>query len=103
MKSDSVEIVGIPTLISESEVEILLEQLIADFENDVPDNGFSQTDLLAKSLAKGMAVKSGTLLNNTEQQHIVNRLFACKEPGLSPSNRSVFVTLTVDELDKKFM
>ncbi|TDN87969.1 DNA mismatch repair protein MutL [Salegentibacter sp. 24] len=103
VKSDFVEIVGIPTLISESEVEILLEQLIADFENDVPDNGFSQTDLLAKSLAKGMAVKSGTLLNNTEQQHIVNRLFACKEPGLSPSNRSVFVTLTVDELDKKFM
>jgi DNA mismatch repair protein MutL len=103
VKSYSVEIVGIPTLISESEVEILLEQLIADFENDVPDNGFSQTDLLAKSLAKGMAVKSGTLLNNTEQQHIVNRLFACKEPGLSPSNRSVFVTLTVDELDKKFM
>ncbi|MBZ9630472.1 DNA mismatch repair endonuclease MutL [Salegentibacter sp. LM13S] len=103
VKGDSVEIVGIPTLISESEVEILLEQLISDFENDVPDNGFSQTDLLAKSLAKGMAVKSGTLLNNTEQQHIVNRLFACKEPGLSPSNRSVFVTLTVDELDKKFM
>jgi DNA mismatch repair protein MutL len=103
VKSDFVEIVGIPTLISESEVAILLEQLIADFENDVPNNGFSQTDLLAKSLAKGMAVKSGTLLNNTEQQHIVNRLFACKEPGLSPSNRSVFVTLTVDELDKKFM
>ncbi|SHF92688.1 DNA mismatch repair protein MutL [Salegentibacter echinorum] len=103
LKKDSAEIVGIPTLISESEVAILLEQLIADFENDVPDNGFSQTDLLAKSLAKGMAVKSGTLLNNTEQQHIVNRLFACKEPGLSPTNRSVFVTLTVDELDKKFM
>jgi len=103
VESDFVEIVGIPTLISESEVEILLEQLIADFENDVPDNGFSQTDLLAKSLAKGMAVKSGTLLNNTEQQHIVNRLFACKEPGFSPSNRSIFVTLTVDELDKKFM
>ena len=103
LKGDSAEIVGIPTLISESEVAILLEQLIADFENDVPDKGFSQTDVLAKSLAKGMAVKSGTLLNNTEQQHIVNRLFACKEPSLSPTNRSIFVTLTVGELDKKFM
>ena len=99
---DNVEITGIPTLISESEVGILLEQLLSDFENEVPDNGFSQTDLLAKSLAKGMAVKSGTLLNSTEQQHIVNRLFACKEPDVSPFNKSVFVTLTVDELDKKF-
>ncbi|MDN3594713.1 DNA mismatch repair endonuclease MutL [Zunongwangia endophytica] len=102
IESEIVEITGIPTLICESEVGMLIEQLLSDFENEVPDNGFSQTDLLAKSLAKGMAVKSGTLLNSTEQQHIVNRLFACKEPDVSPFNRSVFVTLTVDELDKKF-
>lgn len=102
IKKDEVEISGIPTLISESEVEILLEQLLADFEKDVPDNGFSQTDLLAKSLANSMAVRSGTLLNSAEQQHIVNRLFACKEPALSPFNKTVFTTLSVDELDKKF-
>ena len=102
IKKDEVEITGIPTLISESEVEILLEQLLADFEKDVPDNGFSQTDLLAKSLANSMAVRSGTLLNSAEQQHIVNRLFACKEPALSPFNKTVFTTLSVDELDKKF-
>jgi len=102
MNRNEVEISGIPTLISESEIEILLEQLIADFEKDVPDNGFSQTDLLAKSLANSMAVRSGTLLNSTEQQHIVNRLFACKEPALSPFNKTVFTTLSVDELDKKF-
>ena len=102
IKKDEVEITGIPTLISESEVEILLEQLIADFEKEVPDNGFSQTDLLAKSLANSMAVRSGTLLNSAEQQHIVNRLFACKEPALSPFNKTVFTTLSVDELDKKF-
>ena len=102
IKKDEVEITGIPTLISESEVEILLEQLLADFEKDVPNNGFSQTDLLAKSLANSMAVRSGTLLNSAEQQHIVNRLFACKEPALSPFNKTVFTTLSVDELDKKF-
>ncbi|TBW28606.1 DNA mismatch repair endonuclease MutL [Gramella sp. KN1008] len=99
---DEVEITGIPTLIPESEVQILLEQLLADFEKDVPHDGFSQTDLLAKSLAKSMAVRSGTLLNSTEQQHIVNRLFACKEPALNPFNKTVFITLSVDELDKKF-
>ena len=102
IRKDEVEISGIPTMISESEVEILLEQLIADFEKDVPDNGFSQTDLLAKSLANSMAVRSGTILNTAEQQHIVNRLFACKEPALSPFNKTVFTTLSVDELDKKF-
>ncbi len=103
IKSDSVEITGVPTTVSESEVEILLERLLADFENEVPENNFSQTDLLAKSLAKSMAVKSGNLLNSTEQQHIVNGLFACKEPSLTPFNKPVFITLQVEELEKKFM
>ncbi|MCG9973152.1 DNA mismatch repair endonuclease MutL [Christiangramia crocea] len=102
INKEELEITGIPTLISESEVQILLEQLLADFEKDVPHDGFSQTDLLAKSLAKSMAVRSGTLLNSAEQQHIVNRLFACKEPALNPFNKTVFITLSVDELDKKF-
>ena len=101
--SNSAEIIGIPTSISESEVEMLLEQLLVDFQNEVPENNFSHTDLLAKSLAKSMAVKSGNLLNSTEQQHIVNGLFACKEPSLTPFNKPVFITLPVEELEKKFM
>ncbi len=103
LKKNSVEITGIPTLISESEVAILLEQLLSDLENEVPGSGFSQVDTLSKSLAKGMAVKSGTALNSAEQQNIVNSLFACKDSSLSPYNKPIFITLTVDELDKKFM
>ncbi|TVZ25154.1 DNA mismatch repair protein MutL [Gillisia sp. Hel_I_86] len=101
--SSSAEIIGIPTSISESEVAMLLEQLLVDFQNEVPENNFSHTDLLAKSLAKSMAVKSGNLLNATEQLHIVNGLFACKEPSLTPFNKPVFITLPVEELEKKFM
>ena len=103
IEQETVEIIGIPTSVTESEVEMLLEQLLADFENEVPGNNFSQTDLLAKSLAKSMAVKSGNLLNTTEQQHIVNGLFSCKEPSLTPSNKPVFITLAVEEIEKKFM
>ncbi|HET8753564.1 MAG TPA: DNA mismatch repair endonuclease MutL [Salinimicrobium sp.] len=100
---DTVEITGLPTLVSESEVAMLLEQLLSDLENELPETGFSQTDILSKSLAKSMAVKSGMVLNNLEQQNIVNSLFACKESGLTPNNKPIFITLTVDDLDKKFM
>lgn len=102
-EEDAVVINGIPTLISESEVPILLEQLLSDLENEVPESSFSQTDVLSKSLARGMAVKSGTVLNSLEQQNLINSLFACKETSLTPYNRPIFITLTVDELDKKFM
>ncbi|MGB8703855.1 MAG: DNA mismatch repair protein MutL, partial [Gillisia sp.] len=102
IETDSVEITGIPPAVSESEVEQLLQYLLSDFQNEIPGNSFSQTDLLAKSLAKSMAVKPGSWLDSSEQQHIVNRLFACKEPSLTPFNKAVFITLPVEELEKKF-
>lgn len=103
IKNDAVEISGIPVMVSESEVEMLFEQLFSDFENDVPQNGFSQTDLLSKSMAKSMAVKNGTILNTLEQQNLVNSLFACKEPNITPFNRTIFVTLTVADIEKRFI
>ncbi|WP_339917111.1 DNA mismatch repair endonuclease MutL [Yeosuana marina] len=98
-----VEITGVPVSIPESEVSIILEQLISDVENEVPDSNFSITDLLAKSLAKSLAIKTGQPLKKNEQEHLVNSLFACKEPNTSPINRTTFVTMSVDELDKKFI
>lgn len=102
MEGERLEVTGIPTSISEGEVPIVMEQLLSDLENEVPDVGFSQTDTLAKSMAKSMAVKAGESLDPVSREHLVNRLFACKEPSVSPSNRTTFVTMTGDELDRKF-
>ncbi len=100
---DIIEITGVPISIPESEVSIILEQLISDIENEVPDTNFSITDLLAKSLAKSLAIKTGQPLKRSEQEHLLNSLFACKEPNVSPTNKTTFVTMNVDELDKKFI
>ena len=100
---EQIEIIGLPVNVPSSEVSIILEQLISDVEHEVPDSHFSATDLLAKSMAKSLAIKTGQALSSMEQEHLVNSLFACKEPSVSPTNRPTFVTLTVDELDKKFM
>ena len=64
---------------------------------------FSASDLLAKSMAKSLAIKTGQTLNEEEQEHIVNSLFACKEPLVSPTNKTTFITLSVDDIEKKFM
>lgn len=98
-----VEITGLPINVPDSEVSMILEQLISDVEQEVPDSHFSATDLLAKSMAKSLAIKTGQSLSNLEQEHLVNSLFACKEPSVSPSNRATFITMTIDEVDRKFM
>lgn len=96
-------ITGVPVGVAESEVSIILDQLISDIENDVPDANFSAADLLAKSMAKSLAIKNGQSLNSIEQEHMVNSLFACKEPNVSPTNRATFITLGVSDIEKKFM
>ena len=103
IKKDSLEISGIPVTLVESQAEIVLSQLIEDITNEVPDAGFSQNDLLAKSMAKSMAVRSGAPLNKEEREHLVHQLFACKEPSVSPSNRPVLITMNANDFDKKFM
>ncbi|MEZ4803380.1 MAG: DNA mismatch repair endonuclease MutL, partial [Gelidibacter sp.] len=101
--NEEIDVTGVPINVPDSEVSIILEQLISDVEQEVPHSHFSTMDLLAKSMAKSLAIKTGQSLSNLEQEHLVNSLFACKEPSVSPNNRATFVTLSVDELDKKFM
>lgn len=102
LETERVEITGIPTSILESEVEDLLEKLIADFYQEIPGVGFEQTNLLAKSIAKSMAVKVGTKLGQAEQLGIVNALFACTEALTDPTNRQTFITIAEEDLAKKF-
>lgn len=100
--NDSIQISGIPIHIQESEVGIVFEELIAQLQNELPENNFSLFDGVAKSMAKSIAVKTGTYLTELEQENLVNSLFACKEPNVSPFNKPTFITISVEDIDKKF-
>lgn len=100
---ESIEISGLPVALLESQAQQVLAELIESITNEVPDAGFSQNDLLAKSMAKSMAVKSGVALSREEREHMINKLFACKEPSVSPSNRPVLITMDANDFDKKFI
>lgn len=100
---DEVEITGVPINVSESEVEPIIDQLLGDIEKEVPDANFSSSDLLAKSMSKSLAIKTGQSITVAEQEHLVNSLFACKEPSVAPDNRVTFITMSVADFDKKFI
>ena len=101
-EEDTIEINGIPIAIKESEIKNVLESLVNDIQTDIPNVGFSQNDLLAKSLAKSLAVKTGKSMNLKEQEDLVHQLFACKEPTKSPTNKPVLMILDASDIDKKF-
>ena len=99
---DHVVISGLPINVTESEVSMLLEQLLSDLQDGIPESSFSQNDSIAKSMAKSLAIKTGTYLTEKEQENLVNGLFACKEPNVSPFQKPTFITMRVEDLDKKF-
>jgi DNA mismatch repair protein MutL len=99
---DTIIVKGIPTTIVESQISIIIEQLLEDIKNDIPNASFSQLDVMAKSLAKSLAIKTGTKLDLKEQEEIVNKLFSCKQPDISPFGKTTFITEAINEIDKKF-
>ncbi|MFH6605022.1 DNA mismatch repair endonuclease MutL [Maribacter algicola] len=103
MNDDSLQVTGLPVLVPESEVDMVLDQLISDHQMGVDGNSFSQIDIISKTLAKSLSVKTGELLDNDSQLALVNDLFACKEPNISPFNKPIYVTITENDIDKKFI
>lgn len=103
IENDKIIISGKPIQVKDSEISIVLDDLIHDLQYGIPDTGFSQNDSIAKSLARSLAIQTGTYLTEREQENIVNGLFACKDPTISPFNKPTFTTISVDDLDKNFM
>jgi DNA mismatch repair protein MutL len=99
---DSVTIKGIPVSVIESKITIILEELLNDINLEVPDASFSHFDVMAKSFAKTLCIKTGTQLSEKEQESLVNNLFSCKEPSVSPFGKATFKTLTLNQIDNLF-
>lgn len=102
LSQEGVELSGIPIGIEEKNIEDVLFSLIKDTDNQIPGVDFSQNDLIAKSMAKSLSIKAGTSLGYEEMEHLINSLFACKEPELTPDFKKTFVTISSDELQNKF-
>ncbi|NNK71018.1 MAG: DNA mismatch repair endonuclease MutL, partial [Flavobacteriaceae bacterium] len=93
---DEIQITGMPVEMNEDELELVLQQLIRDVEDQVPGHNFSLSDLIAKSLSSSLSIKTGKKLSVEEQEYLVDKLFSCKEPNISPFNVTTFITLGID-------
>ena len=102
IKEESIVIKGIPTAITESQISLIIEQLLDDMKLEIPETSFSHFDIMAKSFAKSLAIKTGKELTPKEQDNLVHHLFSCKEPSISPYGKATFKTLTIKEIDTIF-
>jgi DNA mismatch repair protein MutL len=102
LKDNTMVLKAVPSGLQEDEAKNIILELLDDQLNDRPDDGFSLMDVLARSLAVKMAIKTGHKLSITEQRNLINELFACKEPDRAPDQRRTFITLDMNDLEQKF-
>ena len=100
VKNELMLIESIPFGIEKNNVEEVIENILNEEFN--VSNDFSTADFFAKRLSKITSIKSGQKLNMDEQEYIVNHLFSCKEPNLSPDNKQIFITLNKNDIENKF-
>ena len=91
-----------PPIISDNSIEEIFQDLLNDNNSYNIKESFSLSDLIAKKISRSLSVRTGKPLKLKEQQTIINQLFSCKEPKLSPFNKQIFVTLDKKDLDKIF-
>ena len=100
LENELMYIESIPFGIEKNNLEEVIENILNEEFN--LSNDFSAADFFAKRLSKITSIKSGQKLNLDEQEYIVNHLFSCKEPNLSPDNKQIFITLSKNDIENKF-
>jgi len=100
ISTDKIVVKGIPTVISESQITMTIEQLLDDIEQGISAINFKPSEMIAKSLAKTLAIKTGQILLPKEQETLVNDLFLCEEPSIAPCGKKAITTVDLQELDK---
>ena len=93
---------GLPADISVSSISSFFEEIIEDYGHHQNKKELNAQEKIAQSLAGIAAKKQKESLGHQEMSVLIDRLFACQQPYYSPDGNPTFITIALDELDKKF-
>ena len=102
LESEKINIRAIPSFVNADNLKELFNNLIFNIQNEIPENSFSESDLICKIMSKSISINNGKSLDVKEQQYIINSLFACKETMICPFNKKTFVKINYSEIENMF-
>ena len=93
---------GIPLALQESESIQALEEIIEAVKNNSSEFKLNKSHQIALVLARHGAIKVGKALSLEEMLHLAGQLFACQVPQYDPIGKPTMVTLTKEDIAKRF-
>jgi DNA mismatch repair protein MutL len=98
----SVMIEGVPPDVRDGTEASILQDMIAEYQENASKLKLEKRDNLAKSYSCRNAIMTGQKLSVDEMRMLIDRLFATRMPYVCPHGRPVIIRLSLDELDRMF-
>jgi DNA mismatch repair protein MutL len=93
---------GTPADVIQGGEKKVIDSLIEQYKHFNPDLKFSKREKLIRSLAWQQSIKAGRQLDKKEMQNLVNELFQCMHPNISPGGNPVYLEFKKEQLEKQF-
>jgi len=91
---------GTPSGIQETDLQSLLENILEQYKRNLVEMDLDKSTNLARSLASSLSARSARKLFNEEMIHLIDELFSCKVPDLTPDGKKVFNIIPVEQLNQ---
>ncbi|RLD61921.1 MAG: DNA mismatch repair endonuclease MutL [Bacteroidetes bacterium] len=93
---------GSPVELNNEGIQNVLEKIIENYKKNLQDIGRDRRIDLARSMAVNMAIKQGKNLQQDEINSMIDQLFACKMPQVSPDGKPIVHIITLEKLADLF-
>ena len=103
-KNESGEFViqGIPADILSGNEKNAIELLLEQFKHFSSEVQFSKREKLIRCMARQQAIKAGRTLAGKEMAQLIEELFTCGSPNVSPSGAATYISFSGDYLTRMF-
>lgn len=93
---------GTPADILQGNEKMAIELLLEQYKHFSSHVKFSRRERLVRCVAKQQAIKSGKALSQKEMLVLVEELFACQTPNITPNGSPTYLEFKGDYLEKMF-
>jgi DNA mismatch repair protein MutL len=93
---------GIPADVTGGNEKHAIELLIEQFKHFSSDISFSKREKLVRCMARQQAIKSGQQLTQKEMYTLIEELFTCNSPNVTPTGSPTYLEFKEDYLDRMF-
>ena len=103
-KNESGEFViqGIPADVLSGNEKNAIELLLEQFKHFSSEVQFSKREKLIRCMARQQAIKAGRTLAGKEMAQLIEDLFTCGSPNVSPSGAATYISFSGDYLTRMF-